>query len=414
MSRRSDVGPFISRVMPRRSAVAAVCTLVACMLPVGLAGASEMPSGDQLLESILSAEEVAQLSVSGALPRPASWPERCDNYRNRIMCQRGYVPSVDERLPGVYAISWLTSSEAAQAQFRGEREFDMRHPSSQKVSGASETKSIVFSQANGYPQVEALQVKGRMLVRVRCWGAAGRDSADQIAQCATEALDAQWRKLESQVSAVVPPSVPSFVTVERNPNRADISWMRSEDDGGDARISYVVTSAPEGATCQTSDSECTITGLSNRQEYIFTVVARNSAGESAAASSPLSSRVVVPSRPVRRVKVVPRDGGARVSWTRPKRRSDAPVEYYRVTSRPGARECDTTGLRCDFEGLIPEKKYRFQVVAINGAGDSRPVTSSTIRVPRPKPLTPSPTTPSEPELSTPSAAPTGKPVPSLS
>lgn len=398
----------------RRSLVATACGLAFGVIPLAPSHASDMPTGQQLLDSLLSAEEVAPLTASGAVPGPASWPERCDSYNNRIMCQRGYVPTSDDLMPSVYVVSWLTDTGAALAQFRGEREFDRRHESSRSLAGSTDTRSLTFSQENGYPQVEALEVQGRLLVRVRCSSSPARYTAEQIAQCATQGLDAQWRKLKAKVPTVVPPSVPSFVTVQRSRDRANISWMRSQNDGGDANITYVVTSIPEGATCQTTGSSCDVTGLSNQREYSFNVRAQNSAGQSATAASPVVQGAPVRSQPVRSVKVTARDEGVRVVWKRPVRQAGAPVEYYRVTSRPESQECDTTKLRCDFDGLTPGKEYRFKVVAVNTAGESRPVTSSTVQVPRPRPLRPAPTisVPSAP--STPLPAATDKPAPSLS
>jgi uncharacterized repeat protein (TIGR02543 family) len=87
------------------------------------------------------------------------------------------------------------------------------------------------------------------------------------------------------VIAAVKPSAPLNVTATTNGNRQSvISWSVPASNGGSEIIGYTVTSNTN-ATCTTSTTSCTISGLANGTAYTFTVAATNNVGTSVASTS---------------------------------------------------------------------------------------------------------------------------------
>jgi alpha-tubulin suppressor-like RCC1 family protein len=99
----------------------------------------------------------------------------------------------------------------------------------------------------------------------------------------------------SAVLAAAPPQPPTAVTGVPGSGQVSVSWNAPGDDGGSPVLDYTVTAVPGGASCTTSSTSCTITGLANGTSFTFTVTARNAIGTSSptAPSSP-----VVPTGPV--------------------------------------------------------------------------------------------------------------------
>ena len=89
------------------------------------------------------------------------------------------------------------------------------------------------------------------------------------------------------------PAAPTDVSATAGNTKATVTWAAPTDDGGSAITGYTVTGDP-GGSCSVAGgvTECTITGLTNGTEYIFTVVATNAHGPGAV-SEP--SNTIVPS-----------------------------------------------------------------------------------------------------------------------
>lgn len=85
-----------------------------------------------------------------------------------------------------------------------------------------------------------------------------------------------------------PPAEPEAVSATAGNAEATVSWTAPSDNGGSPITGYTVTSAPDGQICTTSETTCTVTGLSNGIEYTFTVVATNANG-TGPASTPSNS-----------------------------------------------------------------------------------------------------------------------------
>ena len=367
--------------------------MVTVLVLLGLAAApgtkaSERTTAQELLDLILSPEEVAQLTTSGAIPGPASWGPMCSQEGNRTLCQRGYQRTVDEVFPGAYALSLFANSSTALAQFRGEIIFDQRGASSRVLPSGSETQSFVYSEEGGFQTVEALELVGRVLVRARCSGPQRRVAVDELASCSSRALDAQVQKLNRNFAVVVAPAPPTSVSAQLSRNRAEIAWTQSVSDGGDGRITYIATAEPGGLTCESASLSCVIAGITNRGNYSFTVQARNSGGTGPASRSVVGQRVLGPTSAVRGPRAAINRNGIRVTWQTPGRREGLRVLFYRVTSLDGSLECETARRSCQFTDVRPGRNYAFEVVAVNAAGDSPAALTRTIRAPRPVPQRP--------------------------
>lgn len=86
------------------------------------------------------------------------------------------------------------------------------------------------------------------------------------------------------VVAATVPEAPTGVSAVATNAQATISFSAPSNGGSDI-IDYTVTASPGGATCITSSTICTITGLTNALSYTFSVVARNGVGYSLASTS---------------------------------------------------------------------------------------------------------------------------------
>ncbi|MET0864840.1 MAG: putative Ig domain-containing protein [Nakamurella sp.] len=91
----------------------------------------------------------------------------------------------------------------------------------------------------------------------------------------------------------ITPQAPTSVTGVAVPTSATVSWTAPGFDGGAPINGYTVTATPGGKTCSAAVSlSCTVTGLTTRTSYTFSVTAANAAG--VGPSSAPSSPVVTP------------------------------------------------------------------------------------------------------------------------
>ncbi|WP_433046989.1 fibronectin type III domain-containing protein [Dactylosporangium sp. CS-033363] len=166
-----------------------------------------------------------------------------------------------------------------------------------------------------------------------------------------------------------PPPPPTAVLATAGGGSAVVSW--TPPAGGATVDHYVVTAAPGGATCTTSVTQCTITGLTNGTAYTFSVVAvgaGNTGTSDPAATS--GSSVPGPPGPPTAVVATPGSGSATVTWVAPAL-TGAGVNRYTVTASPGGATCTaTTGTSCTVTGLTGGTSYTFTVVANGLSGDS--------------------------------------------
>ena len=95
----------------------------------------------------------------------------------------------------------------------------------------------------------------------------------------------------NSVTPIGAPVSPTNVIASAGITNASISFTAPVSNGGSAIIDYTVTSNPGGFAATGSNSPITVTGLTNGISYMFSVVARNSIGNSVASSN---SNAVIP------------------------------------------------------------------------------------------------------------------------
>ena len=195
------------------------------------------------------------------------------------------------------------------------------------------------------------------------------------------------------ISATTVPSAPTSVTATGYNQSAVVSWTAPTATGGQRITGYTATASPGGATCTTTATHCTVSGLSNDTAYTFTVKATNINGDSVASSpSSETSLFAVPGASTN-VKVVPGNKTATVSWTAPTSNGTPAISSVVVTATPGGATCSPAQLSatsCVVSGLTNGTTYSFTVVASNTNGGGVPsnaVTATPATVPTPPSIT---------------------------
>ena len=196
------------------------------------------------------------------------------------------------------------------------------------------------------------------------------------------------------------PDTPTGLRVTVGNGRADIAWIASVSDGGNAIQGYRVTASPGGATCTTIDGTttgCSIFGLRNGSAYQFQVVAFNLAGDSTASAFTLPVTPFTMADPPTNVVVKPGNGSAAISWTAPLNDGGSPISGYTASATPvlspglsrfphgsAVATCTTPNASvtsCTITGLSNGQSYTFSVQSNNGAGSSSSSVSSPLVTP---------------------------------
>ncbi len=144
-------------------------------------------------------------------------------------------------------------------------------------------------------------------------------------------------------------------------NSLVMSWSQQAGDG--TGITYVATATPGGASCSTTSTTCTISGLTNGVSYSVSVVGTNSLGSASAVTAtgtpdgepeaPTSIATSMASRSIT------------LSWPAITTTVDV---TYKVTATPGGASCTTTTTTCMIIGLKNGTDYTFTVVTIAPSG----------------------------------------------
>jgi titin len=176
------------------------------------------------------------------------------------------------------------------------------------------------------------------------------------------------------------PTAPQAVTASAGGGQAVVSWVAPTDDGGAAVTGYVVTPFV-GSTAQpaisfpsTSTTE-TVGGLVDGTGYRFTVTAVNSVGDSPPSDpSDAVTPATAPTAPTS-VTATAGAGQAEVSWSAPTDDGGLAVTGYLVVPYIGT-DAQTpysyvsTATEQTLTGLVNGTTYTFEVIAVNGVGDS--------------------------------------------
>lgn len=187
------------------------------------------------------------------------------------------------------------------------------------------------------------------------------------------------------------PDPVSNISVSMNGTTAQVSWSPpgftgTDWQGNPSPIDYYSvyawsssTSTPYGSmrSCTTSDTSCTLSGLTAGATYYIEVNAYNDwVGSSKARSSDFTVCCSIPTAPGNLV-AVHGNGSARLSWRAPSSPGGGSITYT-VTMTGGPVVCTTGALSCDVGGLVNGRSYSFNVYASNSAGSSSRTNSNTI------------------------------------
>ena len=175
------------------------------------------------------------------------------------------------------------------------------------------------------------------------------------------------------------PTAPTSVIPTVSNGSISIKWKASQDNGSPI-LSYRVDLAPGDYSCEITDLSflgCTIADLDNGVPYSVSVYATNAVGDSPSASvnGTVTPRAI-PS-PVQSVVVSAAAGKATVSWI-PGFNGGTPIQQYKVISTPGGTICtaNAPSTQCVIENLRNGSSYTFSVIAVNEAGSSQPMLST--------------------------------------
>jgi len=186
------------------------------------------------------------------------------------------------------------------------------------------------------------------------------------------------------------PSPVSNINVSLSGTTANVSWSAPSFPGTDWRgdlsqidrytvYAWSSSTSPYGSlgTCSTSNTSCTIYGLTAGATYYIEVNAYNDwVGSSRARSSDFSVCCTVPGAPAR-VSATHGNGAATVSWAPPSSTGGGSVTYT-VSISGGSTVCTTDGTSCVVTGLVNGQSYTFNVYASNSAGSSSRTTSNAV------------------------------------
>ena len=208
----------------------------------------------------------------------------------------------------------------------------------------------------------------------------------------TASESAESAPSESVTPQVPAPGVPAGASAGAGDAAATVSFTAPIDGGPVDSYTVYATDLTDpangGQTATGSTSPITITGLTNGDQYTFTVTATNAAGESTPSTETdvVTPQILLPGAPTS-VSAAPADLSAAVSFTAPVDggRVDTYTVYATDLTDPanGGQTATGTASPITITGLTNGDRYTFIVTATNTTGESGESAPSNVVVPDP-------------------------------
>ena len=200
---------------------------------------------------------------------------------------------------------------------------------------------------------------------IRCWG-----GINAYGQFGNGTLTVDLVNLATAIAA--PPTSPTVVS--KASQRATVSWT-----GASGAISYTVTATDTtsagrgGQTCTTGSTSCTLTGLTNGDNYTFAVKAYNGFLTSAASVSTSSTAIAgAPLAPTGLASTVLSATSVSISFTAGSNGGSA-ITKYQYSTNAGSSWADVssggTSSPVSITGLTALTKYSITLRAVNATGN---------------------------------------------
>lgn len=172
------------------------------------------------------------------------------------------------------------------------------------------------------------------------------------------------------------PSAPAelVVTPAANGQSATVTWSPPASDGGSAVTGYTLTRTGGTPADLGVVGSHTWTGLTPGSAYTFMVTAKNAVGPGAQASAS-ASMPTTPGAPAIGTAKSGKPGGkktAKISWSAPADTGGSALTGYQVlVFKKGGTLLKTVSVaagKTSYQAKLKSGKYKFAVVALNGAG----------------------------------------------
>ena len=181
-------------------------------------------------------------------------------------------------------------------------------------------------------------------------------------------------------------SAPTNVAGTAGNGQVALTWSAPNFNGGASITGYTVTSspsvaAPAGCT-NTANLSCTFTGLTNGTAYTFTVVAINSAGNSASSAASSSVTPLTTAGAPTSLSATVGNSQVALSWTAPTSNGGSAITDYLVQYSTDGTNFTTfadgvsTTASATVTGLVNGTAYTFKVSTVNAAGTGTGATVS--------------------------------------
>ena len=174
------------------------------------------------------------------------------------------------------------------------------------------------------------------------------------------------------------PDAPTGLTAIRGSAKVTLNWTAPAFNGGRAIDYYVIYQDGVALPNNVTGLNTTINGLTNGQEYSFTVAAHNLAGIGAPSNTVVSTPYTIPDAPTG-FNAMAGTSEATLNWTAPAFDGGNAIDYYVIYQDGVALPNNVTGLNTTITGLTNGQNYSFTVAAHNLAGLSNQSNSITVK-----------------------------------